>query len=303
MKILLTLNKTYRGRPDAGYWYTYLPLRQLGHEVYWYDTVDPEERNFDKIIEEFKPDLIFCCMTGDPNITPWEPWAEIKKETESGRTKTFNWFCDDTWRFDSFSIEACESFNVCSTPEPNFIQSYKDAGYKNILLGCWHANSEVYPKKEFTQKDIDLSFVGYPTNERKNFFRVAKLNNISITNIYGISYEEMFKLYSRSRIGINLSVNDNDSKRKTQMKQRMFEIPAGGGMLLTQYHKNIEQFYEIDKEIVTFETLDEFVKKADFLLKRQNLVRQISENGHRRFLAEHESKLRLQDIIGRIVAC
>ena len=121
MKILLTLNRTYRGLPDTGYWYVYLPLKQLGHEVYWYDTVDPEQKNYSKIIETFKPDLIFCCMTGNPHITPHEPWEPIKKETDSGRTKTFNWFCDDTWRFDSFSNNACQYFNICSTPDPNYI--------------------------------------------------------------------------------------------------------------------------------------------------------------------------------------
>ena len=76
MKILLTTNKTYCGVPDAGQWYTYEPLLELGHEVYWYDTVDPVEKDYDKILESFKPDLIFCCVTGNPNITPYEPWQQ-----------------------------------------------------------------------------------------------------------------------------------------------------------------------------------------------------------------------------------
>ena len=147
MKILLTLNKTYRGMPDAGHWYTYLPLKELGHEVYWYDTVNPPEKySYDKIIEHFKPDLIFCCMTGDRAITPYEPWEHIRRETVTGRTKTFNWFCDDTWRFDKFSKIACSCFTVCSTPEISYVDKYKKIGYNNILLGTWHANSDFYPK-------------------------------------------------------------------------------------------------------------------------------------------------------------
>ena len=125
MKILLTLNKTYRGLPDSGYWYVYMPLKQLGHEVYWYDTVNPDEKDYSKIIEQFKPDLIFCCVTNDRSIAPHEPWDEITQETKSGRTKTFNWFCDDTWRFDDFSSAACQCFNVCSTPDPRYIEKYK----------------------------------------------------------------------------------------------------------------------------------------------------------------------------------
>ena len=61
MKILLTLNKTLRNRDatwiDGGYWNFYLPLQKLGHEVYLYDTVEPEEKDYSKIVESFKPDL------------------------------------------------------------------------------------------------------------------------------------------------------------------------------------------------------------------------------------------------------
>ena len=67
MKIVLVMNKTYPRpsgpRIDGGYWNVYLPLQKLGHEVYFYDTVDPYEKDFSKVLESFKPDLIFFCMT------------------------------------------------------------------------------------------------------------------------------------------------------------------------------------------------------------------------------------------------
>ena len=156
MKILLTLNKTYRGQIDGGYWYVYLPLKAMGHDVYLYDTVAPEEKNYSKIIEEFKPDLIYCCFTGNKHITPYEPWELIKKETDSGRTKTFNWYCDDSWRFNDFSSKTCNYFNVCSTPDPNYIERYKQIGYDNIITGIWHINSDLYPNIPFNKKDVNM---------------------------------------------------------------------------------------------------------------------------------------------------
>ena len=92
MKILLVANKTYRGLPDSLCWYFYEPLKKLGHDVYFYDTVAGEQRGFSAVIETYKPDLIFCIMTGSPDIGPHEPWREILNETKSGRTKTFNWY-------------------------------------------------------------------------------------------------------------------------------------------------------------------------------------------------------------------
>ena len=50
MKILLTTNKTYRNSPDVGFWYTYTPLVEMGHEVYWFDSVNPKDKNYSKII-------------------------------------------------------------------------------------------------------------------------------------------------------------------------------------------------------------------------------------------------------------
>lgn len=297
MKILLTSNMTYRGFPEMSHWYVHQPLKELGHEVLWYDTVNPENKDYTKLIETFKPDLIFCCFTGDRNITPYEPWEEIKKETDSGRTKTFNWFCDDTWRFDTFSKKACNHFTVCSTPEPKYIHRYHEIGYDNVILGNWHANSCYYPRINFEDKNIDVCFIGNLTPSRRLFLDSTP---IPVTNVFGIPTEEVFETHSRTKIGINFSTNDNDPFKKTQMKQRVFEVPAGGGMLMTEYHDGIEEFYEPDKEIVTFGSQKEFYQKMTFLLSKPKIVEAIASNGYKRFIKEHDSKIRLHNILNKI---
>ena len=64
MRILLTTNKTLsNGKTkwvDGGYYNIYLPLKDLGHEVYFWDTVEPDEPDYQKVVDQFKPDLIFC---------------------------------------------------------------------------------------------------------------------------------------------------------------------------------------------------------------------------------------------------
>ena len=84
------------------------------------------------------------------------------------------------------------------------------------------------------------------------------------------------------------------------MKQRMFEVPAGGGLLITEYHKGLEQFYEIDKEVITFETKYELDKKINFLLKNPNFVRKVAAGGHKRYLREHDSSVRLRHVIDNL---
>ena len=53
-KILLTTNKTLSNGNtkwvDGGYFNLYLPLKDLGHEVYFWDTVEPDEPDYQKVI-------------------------------------------------------------------------------------------------------------------------------------------------------------------------------------------------------------------------------------------------------------
>jgi len=297
MKILLTANKTYRGFIDTTWWYFFKPLEEMGHDVCFYDTVHGADKSYSEIIDSFKPDLIFCIMTGDANIAPNEPWADILEETNSGRTKTFNWFCDDTWRFDNFSKIACKYFTVCSTPEYDAISKYENIGYSNIVEANWHANSSFYKPTEFSERMIPISFIGGMTPIRKHFFNCI---DHEVKNFSKISQNEMYEIHCNSRMGLNLSINDNDPLRKTQMKQRVFEITAGGAALFTQYHKGIERYFEIDKEILTFETPDEFNKKLSFLLSRPQIVKSIGLKGYKRFLQEHDSKKRLHKLLEKI---
>jgi len=302
MKIILVTNKTLmRGnvsRIDSGYWNTYLPLLELGHQVYFYDIIDPIEKDFSKILEREKPDLIFCCITGDSNVGKYEPLEEIKRETQSGRTLTFNWFCDDTWRFENFSRNVCNNFNYCSTPEPSYIEKYKKIGYNNILLGNWHTNVDLYPKVPF--KNIDVGFVGLINNQRYSFINKIKNFGIDIKNIYGVSYEDLLLFYSSSKIGINFSINESGAEKKTQMKLRMFEVPAANTLLLTQYHEGIEQFFEIDKEIITFKEEQEMILKIKYLLNNEQIIEKIAKKGYERILKDHNSKIRLSNILREI---
>tara|TARA_R100001510_G_C7564464_1_gene143278 strand:- start:38 stop:757 length:720 start_codon:yes stop_codon:yes gene_type:complete len=237
-------------------------------------------------------------MTGDDTIAPHEPWREIAEENSSGRTKTFNWFCDDTWRFDNFSSVACRAFTVCSTPEPSYVTRYRQLGYSNIILGNWHADVDCFPNIKFADKLTQLSFIGTPNPYRKSFFDNTDVN---VEYLFGLSQQELFKAFSNSKMSINLSVNHNDPKQKTQMKQRIFEVPAGAGLLITQNHSGIEQYFKINKEIFTFDSPQEFSEKTNFLLKHPKIVEKVAMAGHNRFTKEHDSKIRLSNVLEKVM--
>ena len=125
----------------------------------------------------------------------------------------------------------------------------------------------------------------------------------------------MLYSYSRSKIGLNFSKNLNAADKqlqllrapgaftrrdKAQMKARMFEVPASKTLLLTEYTENLEDFFEIDKEIICFDNPSELLAKSKYLLEHPNIMNKITEQGHQRFLKEHESHVRLKKVLQEI---
>jgi len=301
MKIILAINKTLSRNQteclDGGYYNFYIPLLELGHEVLLYDTVRGAEKSFNELVETFNPDLIFCCITGNKEVTPYEPFEEIKHITKNTKIKTFNWFCDDTWRFDDFSSKVCKHFTHCSTPEEKYLDRYKDIGYENILLGNWHCNADLrFPYN----KSVDVGFCGGITQARASVFNSLISGGVNLKCFYGLSYEDIFKAYASSRIGINLTVNDNDPSKKQQMKLRIFEIVASGTFLLTENVEGLEKYFEIGKEIETFTTPQEAQEKITHYLQNEEAREKIAAAGHRRFLTDHRSSVRLTEVLEQI---
>lgn len=298
MKILLVVNKTLRRgeeiKFDASYFNFYIPFLQLGHEVYLYDTIDPYEKNFNKLVETFKPDLIFCIISGNKAVVKYEPLDEIYAITKQGNIKTFNWFCDDTWRFNNFSKFICHYFTACSTPEFSYINKFKDSGYKNILLGQWHCNEDLYIKNA---KNKNITFCGGLNETRLKWLKLIEKD---VNYLYGCSYEDLINAYSSSKISLNFTKNGNDPLLKRQMKLRIFEATCANSLLLTENVDDIDLYYKPNEEIVTFEDMEECIKLLNFYLNNDSERERISNNGRNRFLKEHTSKIRLQNLLHEI---
>lgn len=287
-------------RFDYAYWNFYLPLLSLGHQVIFFDTSIWGNKELSFVIENEKPDLLFCIMTGDHSTCPQEPWEAIKKETDSGRTLTFNWFCDDAWRFDSFSKVVCNHFNaVVTTDNPEDVQKYKKIGYDNCIFAHWHANRDVYSGIH-SIKMAHMSFVGNPYGDRASIFEKLKENEIQIEHCTKVGFEDMIWNYSRSLMGLSLSKNSNDGSGKLILKARPFEITGVGTLLIAQNAVGLEECFVPNKEVITFDTIEELIEKSKFLVSKPKIIGEVAQAGHRRFLRDHDSKIRLSKVLQEI---
>jgi len=105
-----------------------------------------------------------------------------------------------------------------------------------------------------------------------------------------LSDEEMIRMYSRSRINIGFSSCGNThetGERIAQVRLRDFEVPMSGGFYMVEYMEELEEFFDIGKEIVCYTDKDDLVDKIKYYLKHDDERESIRKAGYERCLRDH----------------
>lgn len=298
MNIIIVAPKMSSTTPirfDYAFWNFYIPLLKLGHKVSFFDTSKLGNKDLKIYIDKLKPDLLFCIMTGNSGYCPDEPWETISQETSKGNINTFNWFCDDSYRLNSFSKNVCNLFRWCSTPEKKYIKNYKDFGYTNIIYSTWHANSDVYYQGDLP-KVFDLSFIGGMHGDRISYLNYLSQNSKKVTTSNNkLSFEDMIYVYCSSKVCLNFT--KDASNAQTQMKARIFEILATKSILLTEYTEDLDNCFR-KESLFTFTTKEELLDKIDWI--SNNDCKDLQEECYSNFLLNHDSSVRLKNLLDTI---
>jgi spore maturation protein CgeB len=121
--------------------------------------------------------------------------------------------------------------------------------------------------------------------------RRRKLGNcIHNHNLPAASVNEV---YNQSKICVN--IHGPHSKRA--MNPRTFEILGSGAFELVDYKPRLFEQLDIGKEILTYETADEFVEMIDYYLDDRVKRNEIAARGHQRAQTDHTYSDRLQRIL------
>lgn len=308
LRILFLAPRDDYGNPARGLGieenYFFHTLYEMGHELIRFDSLGilrkQGRRKMNEMIIEAvyrsSPDLVFSVLFKD----------EIDRstiETLSNQTVTINWFCDDHWRFESFSRDWASSFTWVITTAKSALPKYAQAGLDNVILSQWACNTKLYYRMDLPQL-YDITFIGLPHGNRPKIIARLKQAGLNVMNWgYGwgggrVSQFEMVRIFNQSRINLNLS--NSSMLNRQQIKGRNFEIPGCGGFLLTDRAENLEAYYEIGKEIVCFETCDELIDKVKYFLKNETERDCIAQAGYQRTLREHTFESRFTEIFSKI---
>ena len=140
------------------------------------------------------------------------------------------------------------------------------------------------------QKSFDL-FLSELIWRIRHFGRINKIFG------YYLSFDEMVKMYSRSRITLNfpgyfevsgdLDINIDSDKAPKGLKGRDAEAPMSGAFYLTEYSEDIVKMYEVGKEIDVYRTIPELVEKIKYYLDNPTEAESIRKAGRERALRDY----------------
>jgi hypothetical protein len=139
---------------------------------------------------------------------------------------------------------------------------------------------------------------------------VAKVNQ---GPVFGLDYYAALKgaLIAIDARGTTLTAPDPltgaevDLFRGETGTNRMLEVTGVGTLLMAQHFRNLENYFHIGHEIVTFEDFDDLLSKVRALLREPERILQIASRGHQRCQREHSMEARalaLDGIIKDIIA-
>jgi len=114
---------------------------------------------------------------------------------------------------------------------------------------------------------------------------------------------EMVKLYSRSKINLGFSSCGDTHKtgeRILQVRLRDFEVPMSGGFYMVEYMAELEEFFDIGKEVVCYEGPEDLAEKITYFLQHDNEREKIRKAGYERCLRDHTWHKRFEMVFKEI---
>ena len=215
MRILYAGMKYDYGRPEQGFGFEhynlYDSLRHMGHDVLYFDYMtlvqkhgrDGMNRRLLEVSRAEKPDLMMAILFKDE----FDP--AVLREL-STTIPTFNWFCDDHWRFDNYSCQWAPCFTWAVTTAASALPKYAALGHRNVIKSQWACNHSLYRKLDLPLR-YDVTFVGQPHGNRRSIIDALRGAGIRV-HVWGagwesgrISQDDMIRVFNQSRINLNLA--------------------------------------------------------------------------------------------------
>ncbi|WP_045210667.1 glycosyltransferase [Desulfonatronovibrio magnus] len=261
-------------------------LRAMGHDVL-----------------ELKPPPGICLLDRHPEVKVFEPQCIIQQETLGPRIvldglENFSchkvyWSIDTHLNFFWHKVYA-RNFDLVLTTQKSWVQKFISNSGKEAGWLPWFGRPR--PWYPWSQKDIEMAFVGRITEHRQTRFWMAEFlkKNYQARVEENLSFSEMLDLYARTKYVPNESIAG-------EINFRLFEAASCGSLVLSQkLMEDVAELYIPEKEVVLFEHVLELQDKLNFYRCNPTLAKKIAFKGWNRTNACHLPSNRAADLLKMI---
>ncbi len=219
-----------------------------------------------------------------PTMT-YEVLEETFQEIRKLGAYVIGWFFDDETRFDDYSRWWIPYMDYIFTADKAAVVRYQKFGAKafHLLVTGEPEDFRAPPVNIY----YDVSFVGSKyVADREELLNNLCSDGVSVAT-FGkgwangfISHDEMVQIFSNSKI--NICFTKSYAGKRNQLKGKIFDITMSGGFLLCEYVEGIEDYFEIGKEIVSFNSYPEALEKINYFLINDEARERIAKAGQLR---------------------
>jgi spore maturation protein CgeB len=163
----------------------------------------------------------------------------------------------------------------------------KDINF-SFVGGISRHHGGAVPLLEYLTEKTDICFFGYGANSLPVSSPIRQRHG---GEVWGM---DMYRSLARSRITLNRHINVAENNANNM---RLFEATGVGAMLLTDRKDNLNDLFEIGREVVAYSSKEEAVEIVHHYLANQDELASIAKAGQMRTLREHTYAQRMKELV------
>ena len=164
--------------------------------------------------------------------------------------------------------------------------------HEMVLVGGYNPR-----RGELVERLLDLPLEIYGRWGKQARSRPALKRHIRSRGVWG---EALLRVYNGSKIVLNIT--NWDPARYVALNQRVFDVPATGAFLLTDYSPELEEHFRLGDEIVCYRDVEELRDKARYFLAHEAEREAIARRGYRRALTLPTVADRVRTVLAELEA-
>ncbi|GGM32311.1 hypothetical protein GCM10011351_17980 [Paraliobacillus quinghaiensis] len=254
------------------------------------------------ILSRFKPQIIICNAGGYTFSEADTKWLKANGFILIGITLSDPDVFEGTQKF-------VHRFDYHVTNAHEAIDMYKTLGIDNTFHFPFAIDRSFVEADAMERRDwnADVICIGNAANRPDRNEFMSELNHDFNVKVYGTGWDipgsfsvggEDF--FSAARAG-NFHVNFPGTRAGfTNVKVGVFESIANGGIICTEYFKEMEHFFEYDKEIIGYKDVKDLKEKIKYYLDHPEEAELIRRRAFDRLVKEHLWEARWEQLFSKV---